>query len=259
MEEKKALIFNIQKFSIHDGPGLRTAVFYKGCPLNCLWCSNPESQNFKPENIWDKTLEKQVLVGEYKTVEEIMVEVRKDLDFYLESGGGVTVTGGEVLIQIDQVVALLKQCKKEGIHTATETSGYSTPKNFKKLIDNVDLLMMDIKHHDTVKHKEKTGVPLEPILKNLDIAVSEKEEMLIRVPVIPNFNDSEEDAHKFGQLFKGHKVESIELLPFHQFGEEKYNNLNLDYAYADVKQMHSDDLIEYAKIIEEYGVNCKIG
>lgn len=258
MEEKKAIIFNIQRFSIHDGPGVRTSVFYKGCPLRCWWCSNPESQKMLPELMWDKSKEKNAMTGYYQSVEEIMEVVRKDIDFYKESGGGVTVTGGEVLAQKDQVIELLKQCRKEGIHTACETSAYAKPEEFEDFISYVDLLMMDIKHHDSQKHKEQTGVALEPILDNLDIAIKQDKNMLIRIPIIPGYNDSLEDAKHFGELLKKHKVKEIELLPFHQFGEQKYKFLERDYPYKDAKQMVSDDLIAYAKIIEDYGVNCLI-
>lgn len=259
MEDKKAIIFNIQRFSIHDGPGIRTSVFYKGCPLRCRWCSNPESQNPQPELMWDNTLKKDVMAGKRKSVEEIMEVIRKDIDFYLESNGGVTVTGGEVLAQKDQVIKLLKQCKKEGIHTACETSAYASKEEFVDFISYVDLLIMDVKHYDTKKHKAKTGVALEPILRNLDAAIELNKEMLVRIPIIPKFNDSLKDAESFGQLLKKHQVKNIELLPFHQFGEEKYKYLNREYDYKDKGQIVTKDLKAYAQIIESFGVKCKVG
>lgn len=258
MEEKKAIVFNIQRFSIHDGPGIRTSVFYKGCPLRCAWCSNPESQSTQQEEMWDNTKKENVTVGKFKSVEDIMEIVRKDIDFYLESDGGVTVTGGEVLAQKQQAVALLKQCRKEGIHTACETSAYAPSNEFKDFISYVDLLIMDIKHHDTIKHREKTRVPLEPILKNLDIAIELNKKMLVRIPIIPGYNDSLEDAKQFGQLLKDHKVAEIELLPFHQFGSEKYKYLDREYEYRDTAQILTEELLPYSEIIESYGVKCKV-
>lgn len=259
MGEKKAIIFNIQRFSIHDGPGIRTAVFYKGCPLRCRWCSNPESQNPKPEKMWDNTQKKNITVGDYKTVEEIMEVVRKDIDFYKESDGGVTVTGGEVLAQREQVMSLLKQCKKENIHTACETSAYASEKDFLEFIQYVDLLMMDIKHYDSEKHKEKTNVKLEPIVKNLKNAIKLKKEMLVRIPIIPKYNDSLEDAKGFVELLKECNVKEIELLPFHQFGEKKYQYLNRDYEYKDTEKIVSEELTDYAKVFEDSNIKCKVG
>lgn len=252
----KALLFNIQRFSIHDGPGIRTSVFYKGCPLRCSWCANPESWRKVIEPFYDSSTEQETTAGYFMSVEEIMQEVRKDIDFYKESNGGVTVTGGEVLAQKDNVIKLLKQLRKENIHSATETSAYASLDEFKELVDNVDMLIMDVKHYDTDKHKEKTGVHNEQILKNLAYAVSIEKEMLVRVPIIPGFNNSENDAHKFGELFKAYQVKEIELLPFHQFGSKKYEYLNRDYEYEGVKSLEDKDLIPLKDIIESYGVKC---
>lgn len=258
MNNKKGCVFNIQRFSIHDGPGIRTAVFLKGCPLRCPWCSNPESQSSKPELIWDNQKKKEITTGEYYEVEEVMEVIRKDNDYYLESNGGVTVTGGEVLAQIDFAVRLLKQCKQENIHTACETSGYASEITFEKLIENVDLLIMDIKHYNSDSHQEITGVKLEPILKNLDFAISKSKEMLIRIPIIPGFNDTLEDAKKFGELLQKHKVKTVELLPFHQFGKSKYKFLNRTYKYENVKQFKTEDLMPHKEIMESFQINCQV-
>ena len=131
----KACIFNIQKFSIHDGPGIRTVVFFKGCPLKCYWCSNPESQDGKPENMWDNQKKAVTTVGEYKTLDEIIEEVMKDEPFYEESGGGVTLSGGEVLYQAEFATELLRQLKEKGVHTASETTGFARAEVFKKYIE----------------------------------------------------------------------------------------------------------------------------
>lgn len=259
MTSKKACIFNIQRFSIHDGPGIRTAVFFKGCPLRCPWCSNPESQSREPEPIWDNVKKKEIVTGEYYTIEETMEIILKDLDYYEESGGGVTVTGGEVLAQKDFVIDLLEACRKAGIHTACETAAYASTEDFAELLAHVDLLIMDVKHYDTAKHKEKTNIPLAPVLANLDQAIAANKEMLLRIPIIPGFNDTLEDAQKFGELLKAHKAVKVELLPFHQFGKSKYEFLKRTYDYADVPQLKEDDLQPYAEVIRRFGVACVVG
>lgn len=258
MADVKGCIFNIQRFSIHDGPGIRTTVFFKGCPLRCTWCANPESQLGKPEFIWDNIKKKESITGEYYTIEEVMEIVRKDRDYYQESDGGVTITGGEVLAQKKFVVQLLKKCRKEGIHTACETSAFSTKRDFKELMDHVDFLIMDVKHHDSASHKEKTRVTLDPVLANLDQAIMEQKEMLLRIPIIPDFNDSLSDADKFGKLLRDHNVKKVELLPFHQFGKSKYNYLGRKYEYENVAQLTSNDLTTYSEIIKHYGIHCLI-
>jgi len=170
MDGLTACIFNIQKYSIHDGPGIRTVVFFKGCPLQCSWCSNPESQYGKPQLTVDEG-NKPTVIGEYRTLDYIMKEVMKDKDFYLESKGGVTLSGGEVLQQHEFAITLLKRLKKQGIHTALETTGYTDPMVFQKLIANVDLLLFDIKHYDNKIHYEVTKVYNEKIIFNLKAAI----------------------------------------------------------------------------------------
>ncbi|MDU5336531.1 glycyl-radical enzyme activating protein [Enterococcus sp.] len=259
MSDAMGCIFNIQRFSIHDGPGIRTTIFFKGCPLRCTWCSNPESQKRQPEPIWDNQKKKDILAGQYYTIEEVMNIIRKDVDYYQESNGGITVTGGEVLAQKNFVIDLLKECKKESIHTACETSAYSSSKDFKELMDHVDLLIMDIKHYDTLKHKKKTAVALEPILKNLEQAIQSNQQMLLRIPIIPGYNDSLNDAVSFGRLLNAYHVKKVELLPFHQFGKSKYRFLKRTYEFEGVPQLTSTDLIPYAETIGQFGINCVIG
>lgn len=255
---KKGCIFNIQRFSIHDGPGIRTTIFFKGCPLRCTWCSNPESQRREPEPIWDNVKKKEIITGEYYTIDELMAIIRKDLDYYRESGGGVTVTGGEVLAQKDFVLELLQACRQENIHTTCETSAFSAESDFHELLENTDLLIMDIKHYDDIQHLSKTHARLAPVLKNLDQAVASEENVLIRIPIIPGFNDTLADAERFGLLLKGHAVRKIELLPFHQFGKSKYKFLNRTYEFDGVPQLTSEDLIPYSEVIKKYHIDCII-
>jgi len=254
----QACIFNIQKFSLHDGSGIRTVVFFKGCPLHCYWCSNPESQNGQPEKMWDNMRKKMTTIGEYKTIDDVVKEVMKDKMFYDESNGGVTLSGGEVLYQAEFATKLLKRLKGEGIHTATETTGYAKQAIFKECITQVDALYFDVKHYNPKKHREAIGTTNELILKNLVYAIEHHNNLIVRIPVIPNYNDSREDAKQFAKLFNRMNVKKIELLPFHQFGQKKYEDLNRDYSMADIPQLHTEDLDYFRDIIEEHGISCTV-
>ncbi len=296
----KATIFNIQKFSIHDGPGIRTVVFFKGCPLRCKWCSNPESQMMHTQILWNgekclhcrlcetncpahsisfahnvfrftyksctgcltctsqcpgKALE---YMGKQMTVEEVMKEVMKDKDFYEESGGGVTLSGGEVLSQPEFAAELLKECKKSGLHTALETTGYAPAKTFQTVTEPADLLLFDMKHHDREKHREYTGVSNETITDNMKSAVRAGKHVIARIPVIPNVNNSPDDAREFCRLLQDIGIREVNLLPFHQFGERKYGQLGMEYEMKDVKALHPEDLQEFLQIFTEHGFEVKI-
>ena len=254
MDNLTACIFNIQKYSIHDGPGIRTVVFFKGCPLKCQWCSNPESQNAIPELSFDKL----TTFGELRSLSYVMNEVTKDKDFYEESIGGVTLSGGEAMMQHEFSIALLKRLKEQGIHTACETTGYATPCIFEAFIKHVDLLLFDIKHYDSQKHYAYTNVYNEKIIYNLKTAIRNKKDIIIRIPIIPGVNNSLEDAHGFCDLLKEVGATTVNLLPFHQFGEKKYSLLNKEYKFMDVAQLHEEDLQTYKEIFIQNGFNCKI-
>lgn len=298
MKDIKACIFNIQKFSIHDGPGIRTVVFFKGCPLQCSWCSNPESQNSNVQITWDKSkcikclhcldtckynaislkeecinidsnsctscfecvkgCSKQALTiqGKYYSVSEVLKEVLKDEVFYEESGGGVTLSGGEVLQQHAFAIELLKQLKDNNIHTACETTGYASNEIFKEFIENVDLLLFDMKHYDRQKHFKGTKAYNDKIITNLKTAILEGKDAIIRIPVIPEFNNSLEDAQGFCHLLKTVGAKKINLLPFHQFGQKKYELLNKKYELQSVTQLHEENLIDYRQIFIQNGFNC---
>ncbi|KYA96308.1 pyruvate formate lyase-activating protein [Streptococcus pneumoniae] len=218
MEISKGIIFNIQHFSIHDGPGIRTTVFLKGCPLRCPWCSNPESQRMKPEKMKDAQREKFTLVGEEKTVEEIITEVLKDKEFYEESGGGLTLSGGEIFAQFEFAKAILKSAKEHHIHTAIETTAFVDHEKFIDLIQYVDFIYTDLKHYNSIKHKK--------------------------------------DAEKFATLFNSLNIDQVQLLPFHQFGENKYRLLNRKYEMDGVNALHPEDLIDYQKVFLNHHINC---
>jgi pyruvate formate lyase activating enzyme len=242
------LLFNIQKFSLHDGPGIRTVVFFKGCPLSCKWCSNPESQRTEP-----------CLMGEIPdsrlySVEETLEICLQDRPFYEESEGGVTLSGGEVLTQVKFAAVLLDALRRETIHTAIETSGYAPPDVFMELAARTDMFLFDIKHYDNSRHVEGTGVHNGPILANLK-AVLDKN-VLIRLPIIPGYNDSPKDAHGFAALLTGMGIRRAQLLPFHQFGEKKYDVLKISYVMRDVPQLHKEDLEKFRMIFVKAGIDC---
>ena len=263
MEIMKACIFNIQKFSIHDGPGIRTVVFFKGCPLQCLWCSNPESQNSTLLITPDKSKcvkfcpnKAFKIEGEYLTINEVMKEVLKDKVFYEESNGGVTLSGGEVLQQHKFSFDLLKLLKEEKIHTAIETTGYTSNKIFSNFIENVDLILFDIKHYDRQKHFEATHVYNDIIIENLKTAISKGNDVIIRIPIIPTINANLDDAKQFCKLFKTIGATKVNLLPFHQFGEKKYDLLNKEYTCKNIPALHEEDILEYQSIFIKNGFDC---
>jgi pyruvate formate lyase activating enzyme len=182
----------------------------------------------------------------------------QDRPFYEESGGGVTLSGGEALTQPGFAAVLLETLRKEGIHTAIETSGCAPASVFEEVTALADLLLFDIKHYDDRRHVEGTGVHNGLILENLKNAMARGKTVLARLPVIPGYNDSPEDARAFASLLGALGLKQVQLLPFHQFGERKYDLLNLPYAMRGVPQLHEEDLEEFRKIISETGIDCFI-
>ena len=297
MDNLTACIFDIQKFCVHDGPGIRTTVFFKGCPLNCYWCSNPESQILKPQPMWDKIkctmcgkcvlscpnvaicanenikidFEKCkacgkcentcsngaiVVSGKTYSVKEALDICLQDKFFYDESGGGVTLSGGEVLRQYKFAGELLDALHEKGIHTALETTGFAAADVFAHLLPKADLILFDVKHYNSAKHINATGVSNEQIIKNLRMAVDLGTEIIVRIPVIPKFNDSVEDAAGLAELIKSVKAEKVQLLPFHQFGQKKYDMLGRDYKLPEVGGLYPEMLEEYRCVFERFGLEC---
>ena len=251
-------IFDIQRFSIHDGPGIRTIVFLKGCVLRCRWCCNPESQEYKIQELVRGG--KTEIVGRDVTVREVMAEIEKDFPYYDRSGGGVTLSGGETLCQPDFAEALLKACHDYGINTAIETTGYANREALDKVIPNVDYVLMDIKHTDSRKHKEFTGVSNELILENAQKLAPIAKSLTIRVPVIPTFNDTEEEIFsiaKFAKSLRG--VEEIHLLPYHRLGYDKYIGLGREYLMGDVQTPSKEHMEKLKKSAECSGLRVIIG
>ncbi len=286
-----ARIFNIQKFSIHDGPGVRTTVFFKGCPLRCFWCSNPESINPDLQVLWDKkacigcgccaaacpaaaiTMTDARPVFDYKrctacsrcfsacphqalsmagkqyAVDDVVAVCLEDRLFYEDSGGGVTLSGGEVMMQPRFVSELLQRLRAENIHTALETNGFADAAIFSSVAANADLLLFDVKHYDEEKHRRGTGVSNQPILRNLAQALAMKIPLLVRIPVIRSYSNSLEDAIGFARLLVGLGIREAQLLPFHQMGESKYAMLGAPYRLAKAKALHKEDLEDFKQML----------
>ena len=258
MSDIKGRIFNIQRFSIHDGPGIRTIVFLKGCYMRCAWCCNPESQSFDIEQM--DVGGKMKTIGRDVTVAEVLDEVKKDRNYYRRSGGGLTLSGGESLVQPDFAAALLRAAKEAGINTALESTGCAQYSNIEKLLPYLDTYLMDIKHMDGAKHKEFTGADNKLILENAMKIARDAKQLVVRVPVIPTFNDTEEeilDIAKFASALPN--VNRIHLLPYHRLGADKYKGLGRPYTMGDVELIPNEKMEKLKKVAESTGLLCMIG
>ncbi len=334
----KSIIFNIQRYSIHDGPGIRTTIFIKGCPLHCGWCSNPESQSSKPEiivrdikciscgkcaeicpqgaiklveseftesrpvvkapaNIFqpftnpvaalksqtsNKPEKKRIIdwskcdqclkcaevcpsksidiSGRQVDVAECLEEVLKDKGFYDEDGG-MTISGGEPLTQIDFIKELFMASKMEGLNTAIDTTGYSSWDNMEKIIPYVDLFLYDIKQMDPKIHEQETGVTNQLILSNLKKLAKTDTRIWIRCPLIPGFNDSKKNISQLAGFVKdlGGAVEKVSLLPYHSYGETKYDSTGRIYPYAGKQEQSRENLESLKDILEARDLKVSVG
>lgn len=251
-------IFDIQQFSTHDGPGIRTIVFLKGCILRCKWCCNPESQSYEIEKMIQQGKEK--TIGRDVTVEEVLETVKKDKIYYSRSGGGVTLSGGETLCQTEFAVALLSACKDYGINTAIETTLCVPFYMIEPLIPLIDTFLVDIKHTNSEKHEKFTTMKNELILQNAVKVSSLAKKFIVRVPVIPTFNDTEEEIFeiaKFAKSLSG--VDEIHLLPYHRLGYDKYVGLGREYGMGDLPSPDKEKMNSLKKAAEKAGINVLIG
>lgn len=298
----RGTVFDIKKFSIHDGPGIRTTVFFKGCPLSCWWCHNPESQNPQPELVfresrcircraclevcgqgaisWDSDViatdggkctlcgdcvevcyaEARELVGQERTVAQVMEEVERDLPFYDQSGGGVTFSGGEPLLQRGFLLALLRACQEKEIHTAVDTCGFATWETLDGIRKHVDLFLYDLKLMDDARHRKFTGVSNELILRNLHRLSAQGHNIFLRVPVIPGINDDEESVRQIGTFAAAlPHLAQVDILPYHQAAAEKHHRLNRTYGLPETRPPSDERMAEIAQILEEFGLQVKIG
>ena len=298
--ERKAFIFNKQKYNMYDGPGVRTLVFFKGCPLRCKWCSNPEGLErkyqimFKPttcvscgscvpvcpqkihsisssgEHIIDRSIDcigcgqcveacipdALKVSGEQVPISELLEYVEQDRAFYDQSGGGVTLGGGEVTSQPEAAINLLQACKQEGLHTAIETCGYTKKETILRFAEYVDLFLFDLKHIEPERHFELTGVRNEMILENLEELIMKRNHVKVRMPMLKGINDSEAEIRgviEFLKPFRNFKnFEGIDLLPYHKLGVNKYVQLGMDYPIKGDPSLDDADLDRIEGWIREY-------
>jgi pyruvate formate lyase activating enzyme len=231
----RGLTFDIRRYSVHDGPGIRTTVFLKGCPLNCVWCHNPEGIHPEPQpmrtfhTLDGKETICHVTVGKWLTASEVFYEIEKDLIFFEESGGGVTFSGGEPLMQPEFLIDILDMCRAVGIHTAVDTSGHAESVIFNEVCKHTDMLLFDIKTTDNNTHVKYTGVDNSLIMQNLQSLSGTTTSVIIRIPVIPGFNDNHEEMEAIRNTLMALKlnIRRIDFLPYHRLGRKKYEALGL--------------------------------
>ena len=262
------LIFNVKRYSIHDGPGIRVTFFMKGCPLACLWCHNPEGISpFQESVIMSnrvglKEFSSKSEVGKYYSVASVLEILDKEKVFINQSKGGVTFSGGEPMLQFDFLLEALKACKRNGYHTAVDTSGYSSAENFRSIIPFTDLFLFDIKHLDEAKHIESAGVSNTGILDNYKLLLNSCKDIIVRIPVIPGFNDDPVHLERLRDFLKSGKTMSlkkINLLPYHKIGSSKYKKFNIPYKMDLVEPPAKDKMMELKEYFSDTGIKVKIG
>lgn len=262
------IIFSVKRYSVHDGPGIRVTFFLKGCPLSCWWCHNPEGISTEPEEIekltriGDREFSKKEIVGNRYSVEDILGIAEKERVFIDKSGGGVTFSGGEPMMQPDFLLEALMACRVKGFHTAVDTSGHCKTESLVKIIPFTSLFLFDLKHADPVKHLEYTGVSNDKIIRNFKLILHSMCDVMLRIPVIPGFNDSEEDLSKLKRFIhenKNERVKMINLLPYHKTGSTKYKRFNRPNKMESAIQPSHEKMDEIKKYFLEEGIKVKIG
>jgi pyruvate formate lyase activating enzyme len=262
------LIFNVKRYSIHDGPGIRVTFFMKGCPLSCRWCHNPEGispliETVEQVNrIGQKEFSFTEEAGKSYTVNDILEILEKERIFFLQSGGGVTFSGGEPMMQTDFLLEALKACKSNEYHTAVDTSGYSGPENFKAVIPFTDLFLFDIKHMNDTRHLELTGVSNSLIFSNFKLILDSGKDIFVRIPVVPGFNDEPENLRMLRQFLADSKrknLKKINLLPYHKIGKAKYKKFNIPDRTNDAQQPSRERMNELKESFSNTGIKTKIG
>lgn len=263
----KGIIFDIKRFAVHDGPGIRTTVFLKGCPLSCKWCHNPEGINPelvvapKTVQIEDKVFTEDEAIGCEISSKDLLAEILKEKIFMDESAGGVTFSGGEPLYQHLFLIEMLSLCKREGIHTALDTSGFANWKIVQKVLPFTDLFLYDLKMMDDVLHEEYTGVSNKIILRNLSNILAKGKKLRVRIPMIPGVTLTEQNVKKTIRFLKRQEypVDGVDLLPYHNIANHKYSRLNMKNAFKDIQSLSKDGLNDTKLLFEAAGFDTKIG
>jgi len=299
----EGIIFDIKRYAIHDGPGIRTTIFLKGCSLRCQWCQNPEGQECNPEIILrssrcatecnecvsvcpqdaiskdgnsieiDKAkcdlcakceevcvYEALEVVGREVAVQEVMDEIEKDKIFFDESGGGITFSGGEPLMQVDFLEPLIKEIKKKNIHVTLDTSGNVSFEDLERISDKVDLFLYDLKIMDDAKHKKYTGVSNKLILENLRNLTEQGNSVVVRIPLISGINDDDQSIHMFVDFLQSLKnIKQINLLSYHRGGCEKYKRLRKEELPKTFQSPSDERIEEVKKVFADSGFSVKTG
>ncbi|HHX74752.1 MAG TPA: glycyl-radical enzyme activating protein [Firmicutes bacterium] len=316
MKKPTGRVYDIQRFSVHDGPGIRTEVFLSGCPLSCLWCHSPESQYYEPKVAWFATRcigtevcgqcitacpQQAIALGERvtspaekkeiqliqidrtlcddcglcvaacparalclttteMTLDEVMAAIEKDRAYYEKSGGGVTISGGEPMVQHEFTLALLTACKEAALHTCLDTTGFAKFELYEKVLPFVDLFLYDLKHMDTKRSQRLTGVPNELILANARKLAAAGARLQIRMPIIPRLNDTEENLQATATFCRelGQAVHLVQILPYHRLGAVKYDRIGRKYKLVNVKAPPDERMEEIKDLLVSYGLKVKI-
>ncbi|MBI9053701.1 MAG: glycyl-radical enzyme activating protein [Bacteroidales bacterium] len=259
-------IFDIKHFAVHDGPGIRQTIFFKGCPLNCWWCHNPESQNVNPEKytkvnkLDGKEFKKEVAVGYKISVDELLKTISGDKIFFEESGGGVTFSGGEPLMQARFLIEILKQCKQNKIYTCIDTTGFASKNTIEKIADFVDCFLFDIKLIDEKLHQKYTGIPVKGILENLQWLDQNNKNVVLRFPIIPGITNTSKNISEVKSLLKSLKnINQIDLLPYHNISNGKYLRFNKENKMKNAEPLSDDEMQNLKLEFESIGFKVGIG
>jgi len=264
----KGFVFSIKRYAIHDGPGIRVTVFMKGCPLDCWWCHNPEGKEKgirmveRIDRVGDREFKSQEQVGHEYSPEEILAKVQSDRVFMEHSGGGVTFSGGEPLMQPVFLCETLTLLKQSGFHTTVDTSGYVRREILQSVMPVTDLFLYDIKHIDPEVHKKYTGVSNDLIISNLDMLLAEGKDVMIRIPVIPGVSADAaymEQLRRFLESRNNGHIKEINLLPYHKTGSSKYRRFGMEDRMASVSQVSNGHLDDYIEILKPLGIHVKKG
>ena len=264
----KGVIFSIKRYSVHDGPGIRVTFFMKGCPLSCFWCHNPEGISSeilkidRKDRIGELEFTTEENVGHEYSIFEILEVVEKERVFIERSEGGVTFSGGEPVLQTEFLLEALKAFKGKGIRTAIDTSGYAPVENINKILPYADLILFDLKHMDAREHLRYTGVSNELILENYRLIAESGTDFMVRIPVIPGYNDDDENLWSLRKLILSNDHENlikINLLPFHKIGSSKYMRFNMIYRMENVEPPSMDRMMELKQFFMKTGIKVKIG